>query len=183
MFPKKSTATQRDSVGQETPRRLKPPIGVVVHAPSPPVGSVDVITSPLFPSTPTHSDVEGHEIPWMAVPLSTFVTVHFEESPVGSAEATMSPEPSPATQSEAEAQANAVRLRVWTWSPKSNADGVQFNAAPDWPDAAGTAHKTPRAISPPRADKYKERRRVGASLCLRRRPINPAVCVSAACMP
>ena len=64
--------------------------------------------------------------------------------------------------------------------PKSNAAGVvQFNGGAATPDAAGTANRTPTAMSPARADQYKERRKVRGTLCVRRSAINPAVCLEA----
>ena len=62
-MPSLSTATQNVVVGQDTAfSEFGASTAAIVHAPTPPVGSVDVRTLP-FASTATHSVSVGHEIP------------------------------------------------------------------------------------------------------------------------
>lgn len=74
---------------------------MTVHALAPPVGLVEVSTSPA-PSTATHSDAEGHETPPSMLLPSTLLTVHALAPPVGSIEVTAFPAPSTTTHSKAD---------------------------------------------------------------------------------
>src|SRR5580658_2434624 len=92
------TATHRCASGQEMPVRLAAPsTPLTIHVPAPPVGLLDVTTSPYW-STATHSDGSAHETPVSSVPGSTDATVH---SAPGLVDVTTSPLLSTATHSVA----------------------------------------------------------------------------------
>jgi hypothetical protein len=95
-------ATHRDEEGQETDHIAGLPGALPSdHASAPPVGFIEVASSPKIP-TPTHSEAPGHDIPQRSVAARS-VTVHAPEPPVGLVEVTM-PSVEPATQKEVEGQ-------------------------------------------------------------------------------
>ena len=71
----------------------------LVHAPAPPVGSVDVTTAP-FRSTATHCETDAHETAHTGFPGSMLAFVHVLAPPVGLVEVRAFPDESTATQSE-----------------------------------------------------------------------------------
>ena len=89
--PESSTATHRLAEGHDTPSSsLVPSTWVTFHAPTPPVGSVEVTTFPSS-STATHNSADGHETPRRLCVSSTSPTVQALAPPVGSVEVRTSP--------------------------------------------------------------------------------------------
>src|SRR5207247_2433441 len=79
----KSTATQKLSVGQDTPDKPPAPATLVtVHAAAPPVGLLEVTTVPPLP-TATHSRTLGHETPFRLDAPIRLLSVHAVSLPVG----------------------------------------------------------------------------------------------------
>ena len=74
-------------------------MGVNVHALAPPVGSVEVTTSPEL-STATHSAADAQDTPVKGPLRSTWLAVHTLAPPLGSVELSTLPTSSTATHSD-----------------------------------------------------------------------------------
>jgi hypothetical protein len=129
--PRSSLATQSDVDGHETLVSDVCPPGAIIpikklrstyatfHAPRPPVGSVDVTTSP-YESPATHSDTDGHDTESKAWggwrygvhslghgPESTVAVCHAEGPPVGFEEVATAPALSTDTHNDTDGQDTA----------------------------------------------------------------------------
>jgi hypothetical protein len=98
--------------------------GVVVQALEPPVGSTDVVTSPLL-STATHNETDGQDTPERSAPVNrvgnalrvlngpaTAAECHVPAPPLGSVELMTLPARSTATQSVSVGHETAEMLRA-----------------------------------------------------------------------
>jgi hypothetical protein len=129
-------AAQSVTDGHETDDSQVVPVTVVaVHAPTPPVGSVDVTVTPLVPMLPTatQNDRVGHEMPYRSTSLPTDTTSHAPAPPVGFVEVSTLPDPSTAAQNDAVGQDTPVIES----EPPMLTGALQTSAAPEAAAEAG----------------------------------------------
>ena len=162
MLPPSSAATQSDVEGQEiTPTAAVPSTLVTVQADGPPVGFLEVSTSPRL-SPATQRDVEGHEIASMNPLTSTLAPFHVGVAAPGSVDVRTLPLKSPATQSEPETQFTADGALGRVWSPKSNAAGCDHRR--------GDAPGAPAAVDADESTASASKTRTTAAAGVRHRP-------------
>jgi hypothetical protein len=122
---------------------------VSVHAELPPVGFVEVTTSPA-PSTATHNDADGHDTAVNPFRPTPEVTAHADAPPVGFVEVTTSPpepaspeNPPTATHNEALGHETSTNDRSTEAADHSEAPPAGFVEVSTFPRSSAATHNGP----------------------------------------
>jgi hypothetical protein len=152
--PVASTATQSEIEAHETPNSaLEPSTFRSFHAEAPPVGFVEVITSPA-PSTAAQNAGDEHDT--LAIPKnpgvgSTFRERHLDAPPDGALEVRTLPWRSAATHNETDGHDRAVSPDAGNNPARLLSRGVSFHA-PAPPEGVADVSRSPEPSAPTHSD-------------------------------